>query len=216
MVATGANAGRASLPPIAVANLGTPTTVGTHHNWHAPSPPLIIPPDTDTRSVSARYAPQITPAEPEFGPGAQAALARIAAGYVQYADSFANGHIPAHALCALSWDSRTLLRCDGAFWLELAVEAGMPTAPIISGYRSFAMQTGAHADRPHLAAPAGQSEHGRGRAIDIQPSQINWINANPDFGWYQPAWARPGGARPEPWHFEFRWPEHSPLSEWLP
>lgn len=77
-----------------------------------------------------------------------------------------------------------------------------------SCYRSIA-------DQEHMISiglttmPAGQSIHGEGRAVDWlvggfgSPLHTWLVAKGPAFGWYQPAWAKPTGSLPEPWHWEY-------------
>ncbi|MDQ3479958.1 MAG: M15 family metallopeptidase, partial [Actinomycetota bacterium] len=57
----------------------------------------------------------------------------------------------------------------------------------------------------------GTSNHGGGIAIDLfcgveddSSAQHDWLDEHGDeFAWLNPDWARSGGSRPEPWHWEF-------------
>jgi D-alanyl-D-alanine carboxypeptidase len=118
--------------------------------------------------------------------------------------NYANGQIPAEALCSLWWSPGDLLRCDAAAALDEAVSAGMPAVPLTDSYRSLADQYAVSASLGALAAPPGTSVHGLGRAIDVPEPARSWLAAQGSaFGWVNPAWALPGGSKPEPWHFEF-------------
>lgn len=118
--------------------------------------------------------------------------------------NYANGQIPAEALCALWWSPGDLLRCDAAAALNDAVSAGMPVVPLTDSYRSLADQYAVKASLGALAAPPGTSVHGLGLAIDVPEPARSWLAAEgAAFGWVNPAWALPGGVKPEPWHFEF-------------
>ncbi len=65
--------------------------------------------------------------------------------------------------------------------------------------------------KPRLAAVPGTSNHGRGLAVDLcggaerfDGAAHRWLQANAGrFGWVHPAWARQGGRREEPWHWEY-------------
>lgn len=67
------------------------------------------------------------------------------------------------------------------------------------------------ASKGYLAAEPGTSNHGWGTAIDIGDSvggygttEYNWMLENaPAFGWDNPDWARAGGSKSEPWHWEY-------------
>jgi LAS superfamily LD-carboxypeptidase LdcB len=82
---------------------------------------------------------------------------------------------------------------------------------VTSTYRSFSQQVATRARFGAQAAPAGQSNHGLGLAVDFQGGiqsfgtrQFNWMRQHAhEFGWEHPSWARWGGANPEAWHWEF-------------
>lgn len=142
-------------------------------------------------------------------------LAQIVAKYGTSTDQYENGRIPASALCGLSFSPGHALRCDAAERLDaLAAKFqaafGHPLA-ITDSYRSLDAQIALKAIKPVLAAVPGTSQHGWGLAVDLggtvpsgtSPEYI-WLRTNaPDYGWDNPAWARPSGSKPEPWHFEF-------------
>ncbi|WP_062517283.1 D-alanyl-D-alanine carboxypeptidase family protein [Demequina gelatinilytica] len=129
---------------------------------------------------------------------------------------YANGEIPASALCALPWKGAVLLECgaaadlgrlDDAFHERFGIHV-----PVGSGYRDLAGQYAARASKGRLAATPGTSNHGWGEAIDLDESGLPggyggaayaWlVSQAPAYGWHLPAWAGPGGAKPEPWHLE--------------
>jgi hypothetical protein len=125
-----------------------------------------------------------------------------------------NGQIPAEALCRLGVYSHAL-RCDAAAsyaQLSTAYEAefGSPLC-ITDSYRSFGAQVAAFYLKPGLAAVPGTSNHGWALAVDLcggvniaGSPQWTWMTANAGrFGFVQPAWAAPGGEKPEPWHWEY-------------
>ncbi|HLM06142.1 MAG TPA: NlpC/P60 family protein [Blastococcus sp.] len=127
---------------------------------------------------------------------------------------WSNGQIPGEALCALGV-GRHALRCDaaaayGRMSAEYATAFGTPLC-ITDSYRSLAGQVSAFARKPALAAVPGTSNHGWALAVDLcggihiaHSAQWNWMTANAGrFGFVQPEWARPGGEKPEPWHWEF-------------
>jgi zinc D-Ala-D-Ala carboxypeptidase len=128
---------------------------------------------------------------------------------------FSNGQIPVSSLCALPFAEGHMLRADAAVQIirlnaayraKFGVDIGMTDS-----YRSLSAQFNLAARKPGLAARPGTSEHGWGLAVDLSegPDQVNsvrraWFLLNaPRFGWDNPAWARPGGSKPEPWHWEF-------------
>jgi hypothetical protein len=128
---------------------------------------------------------------------------------------YANGRIPLEALCPLRTDPRHHLRADAAFALDRLTVAyaqrfGTPLC-VTDSYRSLAAQIDVFARKPDLAAVPGTSNHGWGTAVDLcggvqefSSAQHHWMQFNAQlFGWFHPAWAQPGGSRPEPWHWEF-------------
>jgi cell wall-associated NlpC family hydrolase len=127
---------------------------------------------------------------------------------------WANGEIPSEALCQLGVH-RHALRCDAAasyIRMSAAYENafGRPLC-ITDSYRSLRSQQSAFARKPALAAVPGTSNHGWALAVDLCDGvnragspQWTWMTANAGlFGFVQPDWARPGGEKPEPWHWEF-------------
>ncbi|HET8616548.1 MAG TPA: M15 family metallopeptidase [Actinomycetales bacterium] len=128
---------------------------------------------------------------------------------------YANGRIPADELCTLPWDKRHRLRADAAIALaELDAaynEHFDKDLCLTDSYRSLASQVSLAARKPGLAARPGSSEHGWGLAVDLCDGgdvagtpEHDWLLKNaPEFGWDNPAWARPGGSRPEAWHWEY-------------
>jgi hypothetical protein len=118
-------------------------------------------------------------------------------------------------LCPLPFAPGHMLRCDAAERLtalsaKFEKEFGYPI-PLTDSYRPYAMQVAVKGTKPHLAAIPGTSNHGWGLAIDLDgpiaggdsPEYV-WLRLHaPDYGWDNPSWARLGGAKPEPWHFEF-------------
>jgi LAS superfamily LD-carboxypeptidase LdcB len=128
---------------------------------------------------------------------------------------YANGQLPSSILCSLPWEPRHRLRADAAVRLIRlnAVYRGQfgENLCLTDSYRSLASQYSVAARKPGLAARPGTSEHGWGLAVDLcdGPDQVGsarraWFITNaPKFGWVNPAWAQPGGGRPEPWHWEF-------------
>jgi hypothetical protein len=128
---------------------------------------------------------------------------------------YANGRIPLRELCRLPFDKRHRLRADAAVTLDrlnAAYEARFGDELCLTdSYRSYASQVSVAARKPGLAAKPGTSEHGRGLAADlcegaavVGARQHDWLLAHaPAFGWDNPKWARPGGSRPEAWHWEY-------------
>ncbi|MFI8525124.1 M15 family metallopeptidase [Promicromonospora sukumoe] len=128
---------------------------------------------------------------------------------------YANGRIPADVLCPLEFAPGHMLRCDAAerftaLNAEFRAEFGY-SIPITDSYRSYELQVAVAQAKPHLAAIPGTSNHGWGLAVDLGnpiagggSDEYVWLRLHgPDYGWDNPSWAQLGGAKPEPWHFEF-------------
>ena len=124
-----------------------------------------------------------------------------------------NGGIPSTALCSIARGHA--LRCDAAAGYTALADAyraafGSPLC-ITDSYRSLGAQVTAFRTKPALAAVPGTSNHGWALAVDLCGGihtagtvQSAWMAANAGrFGFVQPDWARPGGEKPEPWHWEF-------------
>lgn len=128
---------------------------------------------------------------------------------------YRNGRLPGGVLCTLPGGSGERLRADAAVsFLQLATAyqtaLGEPIC-VTDGYRPLAEQQQLRRTKPRFAARPGFSEHGWGLAVDLscgvqsfRTEQHAWLVANAgDHGWFLPEWAQRGGARPEPWHWEF-------------
>ncbi len=128
---------------------------------------------------------------------------------------YPNGMIDPAALCPLWGAPGELLRADAAAAFEVlsrawAEQYGVPLC-VTDSYRSLAGQVQLFATKPSLAARPGTSNHGWGVALDLcggvqrfDSEQHQWLIRNgPRFGWFHPQWARQGGSKPEPWHWEF-------------
>jgi hypothetical protein len=124
-----------------------------------------------------------------------------------------NGDVPEEYLCALP-DGGTQLRADAAVAftvLNQAFTAHFGHGICVgSGYRSYAEQAALRRMKPGLAARAGSSQHGYGLAVDLcggienADEQYWWLRDNaPAFGFDNPPWARRGGSKYEPWHWEY-------------
>lgn len=146
---------------------------------------------------------------------AAAARAAEAKAMAQAAKSYGNGQIPSSVLCGLSWAGGELLRCDAAAALEdlngaFRAAFGRNLA-VTDGYRSYSEQVTVAATRGGLAAVPGTSNHGWGQAVDLSggiesfgSAEYAWMAANAGkYGWKHPAWAEPGGSKPEAWHWEY-------------
>ena len=129
--------------------------------------------------------------------------------------AYPNGMIDPAALCPLWGAPDQLLRADAASAFEAlsrawAEQFSMPLC-VSDAYRSLAGQVQLYATKPSLAARPGTSNHGWGVALDLcggvqrfDSQQHQWLVRNgPQFGWFHPQWARQGGSKPEPWHWEF-------------
>lgn len=187
--------------------------------------PLGIDPNTRTEraSRSRRAAapdpepvPQVT--EPAAVPAAPQPAAPVLPGCDGQAhdvDGYANGRLPNSVLCELPGSSGERLRADAAVaFVRLAAayqaEFGRPIC-VTDGYRPLAEQRQLRRTKPRFAARPGFSEHGWGLAVDLscgiqsfRSTGHAWMAANAGtYGWFLPAWAQRGGARPEPWHWEF-------------
>jgi LAS superfamily LD-carboxypeptidase LdcB len=121
--------------------------------------------------------------------------------------------MPRDQLCRISGGHK--LRCDAAAaygTLALAYEAHFRSPLCITdSYRSYRAQVDLLRRKPSLAAFPGTSNHGWGVAVDLCDGindygtpQYEWMMANAAaYGWTNPGWAREGGSRQEPWHWEF-------------
>lgn len=128
---------------------------------------------------------------------------------------YANGQIPSSALCDVSFDSAVQLRCDAAEALDelntaFRQEFGHDIA-ITDSYRSYAQQVVCRATKGFWCAQPGTSNHGGGVAVDLSSgidsfgsATHRWMVAHAhEYGWVHPDWARAGGSKPEPWHWEY-------------
>ncbi|MFJ4108268.1 M15 family metallopeptidase [Oerskovia enterophila] len=145
----------------------------------------------------------------------RAAMAQQLAAWAASTAGYANGTIPANLLCAPSFAPGELVRCDAAYQLEQLnaayVAAFGTNITVTSSYRSYASQVAVKAQKGFLAAAPGTSNHGMAQALDLGggissfgSAQYDWMRANaPAYGWENPEWARQGGSKPEPWHWEY-------------
>ncbi|MEU2202039.1 PASTA domain-containing protein [Isoptericola sp. NPDC019482] len=144
-----------------------------------------------------------------------ASLREVVDRYGTSTAGYANGRIPASALCPLDFAPGHMLRCDAAEQLsalskEYEKEFGVPI-PMTDSYRSLELQIRVKATKGWLAATPGTSNHGWGLAVDLgypistfTSAEHTWMRVHgPDYGWDNPSWARSTGSKPEPWHFEF-------------
>ncbi|KGN42902.1 hypothetical protein N801_12105 [Knoellia aerolata DSM 18566] len=129
--------------------------------------------------------------------------------------AYPNGMYPTSALCPLWQAPGEMLspRAAAAFNAMTQAYAKQTGSPICvtDSYRSLSQQYVTKAKRGRFAARPGTSRHGLGMALDLcgginnfgSPAHL-WMKQNaPVYGWFHPSWAGPGGATPEPWHWEF-------------
>ncbi|MFC8797326.1 D-alanyl-D-alanine carboxypeptidase family protein [Promicromonospora sp. NPDC057138] len=129
---------------------------------------------------------------------------------------FENGRIPIDQLCELSFAVGHYARCDAASAVEelstaFREEFGTDLE-VTDSYRSYEQQVVTKRAKGHLAAVPGTSNHGWGTALDLGgginrfgTTQHRWMQENAGrFGWVHPEWAQADGAKPEPWHWEFK------------
>jgi hypothetical protein len=127
---------------------------------------------------------------------------------------YRNGRIPASALAHPVTAPRHLLRPDAAAAFDRLSTAyrarfGHPLG-VTDSYRDIAGQVSVYARKPGLAAKPGTSNHGWALALDVVvggygSTDYLWLRTNaPQFGWDNPGWARPGGSKHEPWHWEYQ------------
>ena len=129
---------------------------------------------------------------------------------------YANGFLPPQVLCPLDgFPGQRLAGAAAEAFNRLnaaRVEQTGTSLCISDSYRDFAGQVDVFARKPSLAATPGTSQHGWGLALDLgcgaerfNTEMYRWLKANaPAYGWVHPAWAEPGGGRPEPWHWEYQ------------
>ncbi len=128
---------------------------------------------------------------------------------------YANGQIPAAALCPLWGSPQDLLRADAAAAFRdmskaYATQFGRPIC-VTDSYRSRSEQVVVYAQKPNLAARPGTSNHGWGTATDLcggiqsfATVEHLWMLTHAGlYGWFHPSWAEPTGSKPEPWHWEY-------------
>ena len=130
---------------------------------------------------------------------------------------YQNGRIPGSALCPVPSAPTLQLECGAATafdQLNTAFKAAIgQNIGITDGYRSYDEQVACRLAKGSLCANPGTSNHGFGKAVDIggccdinngTGPALDWLTTNADrYGWNHPAWAQPGGSKPEPWHWEY-------------
>ncbi|KQY47968.1 hypothetical protein ASD18_12135 [Cellulomonas sp. Root137] len=124
-----------------------------------------------------------------------------------------NGRLAKSDLCDL-WQKPYRDRADAVATITdlnsaYTARFGEPIC-LSSGYRTIEEQAALRSQKGGLAAPAGQSNHGWGLAVDLCPEAYaaergKWLHdVGPVYGWANPDWAHRGGDGPyEPWHWEF-------------
>lgn len=215
----------AVLGTLAVATIAWPMTAGAEEGGEPVSPfePEVIPGPSALDVLTA--APAASPISQTVAAAPDAAL-REAAAASRSADrgplpgcdasvkpSGTNGNLSSHELCQL-WQNDQSLRPDAAVSLSAMNDAfrgrfGRDMC-LVSSYRTVASQAGLQSTRGGLAAPAGKSMHGWGLAIDLCSKEVGssevygWITTNAaTYGWENPDWAKRGGSKYEPWHWEY-------------
>lgn len=131
------------------------------------------------------------------------------------AGKYANGRIPASALCPIGVGAHRL-RCDAATGFKQLSRAyaqrfGGPLL-VSDSYRSLAGQIRCRQEKGWLCAVPGTSNHGLGLAVDLAgpghscgTTEHRWLEANAGrYGWLWPSWARPTGSKTECWHWQYR------------
>jgi hypothetical protein len=117
-----------------------------------------------------------------------------------------NGNLPASWLQEVAG---VLLEPDAADAMADMMEHARRDGAVLAltdGYRTFEQQVTLKATKGHLAARPGTSMHGWGLAVDfdMRVTDFAWLREHAaGYGWIHPPWARPGGSKPEPWHWEF-------------
>ena len=129
----------------------------------------------------------------------------------------ANGQLEKSDMCELSYQKGIFLDCGAAADLELLNEAYRAEFGedllLSGGYRSYSQQVSTKAAKGDLAATPGKSNHGWGRAVDINQGRrglgfggvrYDWLMSNGfKYFWVNPSWAQVNGSNPEAWHWEW-------------
>ena len=126
-----------------------------------------------------------------------------------------NGEIPDSDLQTLSFSPESKMNKQAAAAMEemnKAYKADNGSNLLINeAYRDCATQIRYARELGAVAAPAPpcRSNHGWGLAADINVGGFGspvykWLEANAHkYGYVNPPWARPGGSKPEAWHWEY-------------
>ena len=188
-----------------------PAALGDERSERASRARRAAAPDPEPAPVSSKAA--AVPAPAKASPAAP--LLPGCDGKAHDVGGYANGRLPRDVLCELPGGSGERLRADAAVaFVRLA--AAYETAfgePICltDAYRPLAEQQQLRRTKPRFAARPGHSEHGWGLAVDLscgvqsfRTARHAWLVQHAgEYGWFLPEWAQRGGARPEPWHWEF-------------
>ena len=128
---------------------------------------------------------------------------------------YRNGRVPGGALCSLPGYPGEALLADAAYGfirLNEAYSAALgERLCVLDSYRTLSEQRTLRSIKPRWAARPGTSEHGWGVALDLgcgvqsyRSREHRWLREHAAaFGWTLPTWARRGGSKPEPWHWEY-------------
>lgn len=148
------------------------------------------------------------PAEPieiPVAPGGKGLSSRTAAW-----GGYSNGQIPKSALRAISFAPGQAAEQNAAARFE-AMNAAYRAATgrnigVTDSYRSLEGQYAVKKKKPNLAAKPGTSNHGWGKAFDLNvrgdKALKSWLDANAArFGFVNPDWAKRSSSF-EPWHWE--------------
>jgi cell wall-associated NlpC family hydrolase len=124
---------------------------------------------------------------------------------------YANGLIPVSALAEISFARGQVAEKNAAAAFEAMnaaykAETGRNIG-VTDSYRSLSGQQAVARKKPKLAAKPGTSNHGWGKAFDLNvrgDKQLKaWLDANAArFGFVNPDWAKKS-SRFEPWHWEY-------------
>lgn len=126
-----------------------------------------------------------------------------------------NGEIPDSDLQTLSFSPESKMNKQAAVAMEemnKAYKADNGSNLLINeAYRDCATQIRYARELGAVAAPAPpcRSNHGWGLAADISVGGFGspvykWLEANAHkYGYVNPPWAKPGGSKPEAWHWEY-------------
>jgi hypothetical protein len=121
-------------------------------------------------------------------------------------EALGNGRLPLEALEPVAG---VQLSRDAAEAMEAMIADARRDGAVLAitdGYRTYEEQVDLRARKPRLAATPGTSMHGWGLAVDfdMRTTDFAWLREHAHrYGWVHPAWAQPGGSKPEPWHWEF-------------